>query len=155
MQSEDITAAVKIREEFIELVGRISQAEGLPKSAGRMMGLLIFDGGQVSFGDMAERLHISRGSVSSSSRVLEEFGLIRRTSKPGQRQDYFELEEDPYLNLLDRACVRAKKAKDLIEKSASQLDESPEIKGRVADFADFYRTMEHCISRTRLEITQT
>jgi len=65
--------------------------------------LLIFDGGQISFGDLAEILQISRGSVSSSSRMLEEFGLIRRTTKPGERQDFFELEDSPYVNLLDRA----------------------------------------------------
>jgi len=76
---EDTTTTDKTRLEFIELVGRIVQAEGLPRNAGRLLGLLIFDGGQISFGDLAEILQISRGSVSSSSRMLEEFGLIRRT----------------------------------------------------------------------------
>lgn len=152
MNTQDTISTDKTRAEFIELVGRITQAEGLPRNAGRMMGLLIFVGEAVSFAALAENLQISRGSVSSSSRLLEEFGLIRRTSKPGERQDYFELEDDPYLNLLDRAVVRARKAKEVLDRTAGQLKDTPDIQGRVTDFADFYRTMEHCVGRTRLEL---
>lgn len=155
MQLEDTTTTDKTRLEFIELVGRIVQAEGLPRNAGRLLGLLIFDGGQISFGDLAEILQISRGSVSSSSRMLEEFGLIRRTTKPGERQDFFELEDSPYVNLLDRAVVRARRAKEAVDKTAEQLSNCQDTHSRISDFADFYRTMEHCICRTRLEMKDT
>lgn len=154
MQTSLAPSTDKIREEFIELVGRIVQADGMPRNAGRIMGLLIFDGTQTSFGDLAESLQISRGSVSSSSRLLEEFGLIRRVSKPGERQDYFQLEEAPYLNLLDRAGVRQRKAREAIEKLASHLDEGSEVTDRVVEFAEFHASLEHCIGRARLEIKQ-
>jgi DNA-binding transcriptional regulator GbsR (MarR family) len=55
-----------IRSEFIEKTGLISQAEGLPRIAGRVFGLLIFDGDMVSFGDLATRLQVSRASISTS-----------------------------------------------------------------------------------------
>ncbi len=45
-----------IREDFIEKTGLITQAEGLPRIAGRVFGMLIFDGELVSFGDLATRL---------------------------------------------------------------------------------------------------
>ncbi len=155
MQTTDQQVAAHTRAEFIELVGLIVQAEGLPRNAGRLLGLLIFDGGRVSFAELAENLQISRGSVSSGSRLLEEFGLIKRVSKPGERQDYFELEEDPYVNLLNRACVRARKAKEAIEKTKAQLPDAPELSERIANFAEFYQTVEHCIGQARLDIKDT
>ena len=152
MQNQTASPADKTREEFIELVGRIVQAEGLPRNAGRLLGFLIFEGRASSFGELAERLQISRGSVSSGSRLLEEFGLIRRVSKPGERQDYFELEDDPYINLLDRARVRAQRAKEAVKKSAAQLDDQPDLNRRISDFADFYRQVEQCIGQARQDM---
>jgi len=111
MQLEDTTTTDKTRLEFIELVGRIVQAEGLPRNAGRLLGLLIFDGGQISFGDLAEILQISR--------------------------------------------VRARRAKEAVDKTAEQLSNCQDTHSRISDFADFYRTMEHCICRTRLEMKDT
>ena len=152
MQTEDLTTTDKTKAEFIELVGRIVQAEGLPRNAGRLMGLLIYEGVPISFGDLATQLQVSRGSVSSGSRLLEEFGLIRRVSKPGERQDYFQLEDDPYVNLLNRARVRAQRAKEAVQKTAAQLDDQPDLKHRISDFADFYRQVESCIGQARQEL---
>jgi len=157
MQTSDTSTACSgspddMRTEFIELVGRIVQAEGLPRNAGRILGFLIFDGGAVSFGDLAEQLQISRGSISSGSRLLEEFGLIRRVSKPGERQDYFELEDDPYINLLDRARARAQRAKEAVQKTAAHSSDAPDLSRRISDFANFYHQVESCIGQARQDM---
>ncbi|MDG1076042.1 MAG: ArsR family transcriptional regulator, partial [Planktotalea sp.] len=65
-----------VRTDFIEKTGLITQAEGLPRIAGRVFGLLIYDGDVVSFGDLATKLQVSRASISTSIRILEERGLV-------------------------------------------------------------------------------
>lgn len=143
-----------MRDEFIELLGQILQAEGLPRNAGRILGLLIYDGDQKSFGTLAETLKVSRGSISSSSRLLEEFGLIRRGSRPGERQDYFSLEDNPYGKLLERGRARAERAKTAIVNSMSGLPDRPDLEKRISDLTDFYRTLEACIDSARVELSK-
>ena len=59
----------QIREDFIERIGVMVQGEGFPRIAGRVLATLVFDGERASFGELAEGLGVSRGSISSSVRV--------------------------------------------------------------------------------------
>jgi DNA-binding transcriptional regulator GbsR (MarR family) len=135
----------KTREDFIETIGMIVQADGFPRISGRMFGLLVFDGGAHAFGDLAHALQVSRGSISSSARLLEEQGLIRRVSKPGQRQDYFEVAENPYQTLLKRFAQRAETSRERIAGFAQVVcAENPEICQRLQDYAQFFDTIRQC-----------
>ncbi|MEM9581208.1 MAG: MarR family transcriptional regulator, partial [Pseudomonadota bacterium] len=109
----------KTRADFIEKVGQIAQGEGLPKIAGRVFGLLMFDGAPVSFGRLAEELQVSRGSVSSSVRLLEDRGLIKRIGLAGERQDFFQMADQPYTGLLEGALKRIQRAEQEIEATVS------------------------------------
>jgi DNA-binding transcriptional regulator GbsR (MarR family) len=70
-------------EQFIERVGLIAQVDGLPRIAGRIMGLLVIYGGPFSFAEIAKRLQVSRGSISTNRRLLENLGVIERVARPG------------------------------------------------------------------------
>ena len=98
-----------VRERFIEQMGIIAQGDGVPRIAGRMMGLMIFDGRPYSFSELATELQVSRGSVSTNARILEQMGIIERTAVPGERQDYFQLADSPYEAVLSGALARARK----------------------------------------------
>ncbi len=78
-----------IRQQFVEKIGAVAQSEGMPRIAGRLFALLIFEGRWFSFGELADVLEVSRGSVSSNVRLLVNLGVIKRASRPGDRQDYF------------------------------------------------------------------
>lgn len=131
------------RERFIELIGLQTQNEGLTRNAGRIFGLLLFDGNAVAFGELAEQLQISRGGVSTSVRILEERGLIKRSNKLGDRQDYFQLADDPYTSILARTHQRKVDARKELETIAQQLPESAlDISRRLSDFVDFHRVIE-------------
>lgn len=73
----------EVRSEFIEKIGLQSQTDGFPRIAGRVLGLLVWDGEALAFSDLAEQLQVSRGSISTATRILEERRLIRRIAKPG------------------------------------------------------------------------
>ncbi|GHA58397.1 hypothetical protein GCM10008927_25020 [Amylibacter ulvae] len=131
-----------VRAEFIEKIGVSAQNEGLPRIAGRVLGTLIFDGKPASFSDLAESLLVSRGSISNSVRLLEERLLIKRVAKAGDRQDYFQLADNPYTSMLDGVVNRIARVKLEIDESLAQIpDDAGGPRARLAQYAGFYGAM--------------
>ncbi|MGB5865344.1 MAG: MarR family transcriptional regulator [Sulfitobacter sp.] len=135
-----------VRSEFIEKTGLISQAEGLPRIAGRVFGMLIFDGEMISFTDLATRLQVSRASISTSIRILEERGLVKRMSKPGERQDYFQLAPNPYATMLQGIQKRTQSTRDEIAQTIDKLPQDAEMAGRLTAYADFYASLDAAVA---------
>jgi DNA-binding transcriptional regulator GbsR (MarR family) len=137
------------RVDFIEKIGVIAQTEGLPRIAGRVLAMLLYDGERVSFGQLADALQVSRGSVSSSVRMLESQQLIKRVAKPGDRQDYFQVVDNAFANMVEAAATRVRRAASEIEDSLDQIP--PSEKGprkRVAEYAAYYRAMGEGLDTT-------
>lgn len=141
----DATVISTTRDEFIEKVGLITQAEGLPRIAGRVFGLLIFDGDVVSFADLATRLQVSRGSISSSIRLLKERGLVKRIAKPGDRQDYFQLAPSPYVSMLEGLQKRSRSTQDEIAQTIQALPAGTKAIERLQEYAAFYASTHAAI----------
>ncbi|MCL4676411.1 MAG: MarR family transcriptional regulator, partial [Pararhodobacter sp.] len=116
--------AAEARSEFIEKIGVIVQTEGLPRIAGRVLAMLLYDGERVSFGQLAEALQVSRGSISSSVRLLETQQLIKRVAEPGDRQDYFQIVPNAFPNLIEAALLRMRRAAADIEESLNDIPET-------------------------------
>ncbi len=135
-----------VRADFIEKSGLFSQAEGLPRIAGRVFGMLIFDGEMVSFGDLATRLQVSRASISTSIRLLEERGLVKRRAKPGQRGDFFQLATDPYATLLEGVHKRTRSTREEIVRTVAALPEDTGAVARLSEYADFYASLETAVA---------
>ncbi|MFT6073898.1 MAG: DNA-binding transcriptional regulator GbsR (MarR family) [Yoonia sp.] len=144
--SDDPPDVETVRIDFIEKTGLISQAEGLPRIAGRVFGMLIFDGKMVSFGDFAKRLQVSRASISTSIRILEERGLVKRITKPGERQDYFQLAPNPYATMLSGIQRRTQATMNEIAQTISNLPEQAEAAGRLKAYANFYSSMDAAVA---------
>lgn len=80
---------------FIEEVGVVFEQTGLPRMAGRLFGwLLIADPPHQSPAELAEVLQASKGSISTTVRLLQQSGFIERYVIPGSRHDYFRLPGD-------------------------------------------------------------
>lgn len=127
------------RVDFIEKMGMIAQRENLPRIAGRVLGVLIFDAQPISFGDLATVLDVSRGSISASVRLLEERGLIRRMGMHGKRGDYFIVAEDAHANMLRGVKTRAELAQREIGETLDMVPEAHvDIRERLSGFKDFY-----------------
>ena len=142
-----------VRSDFIEKSGLISQAEGLPRIAGRVFGLLIFDGEMVSFGALATRLQVSRASISSSIRLLEERGLIKRMTKPGERQDFFQLAPNPYATMLEGIQKRTQSTRDDIADTIASLPSDADAVERLKEYADFYASLDSAVAVALQELT--
>jgi DNA-binding transcriptional regulator GbsR (MarR family) len=132
----------EVREEFIEKVGLFLQSDGVPRIAGRVFGLFLFDGETRSFGDLVAELQVSKASISTATRILEDRRLIKRVGRPGQRQDFFQLIENPYPDMLKTLAAGLQKTRAEIDASLSEID--PQNTGaakRLAHYARFYGVM--------------
>ena len=80
---------------FVEEVGVVFEQTGLPRMTGRVFGwLLISDPPYQSSAELSEVLMASKGSISTTTRLLIQIGLIERFIIPGVRHDYFRLRQD-------------------------------------------------------------
>ncbi len=124
---------------FIEGFGLLMQQDGLPRIAGRMLALFIVEGGPFSFSELAERLKVSRGSISTNARLLRQIGYLERFARPGDRQDYYHLSEEPYIRLLDGYTDRLNRRLDLASTLESHLTSGrPDTLKRLKGMKTFY-----------------
>lgn len=132
---------------FIERLGLITQASGLPRIAGRLFALMVVQGGPLSFRELAEQLQVSRGSISTNTRLLEQLGVIERTSRPGDRQDYFQIRPRPYAQMIEVSLPRQKRSIEVVDEAIEDLGVEQGVQGRLKELRDFYQV--------NLEITET
>ncbi|MGE5223875.1 MAG: GbsR/MarR family transcriptional regulator [Omnitrophica WOR_2 bacterium] len=75
---------------FIEDIGLFFEQMGMPRMAGRILGvLLISEQPAQSISDLALKLKASKSSISIMARLLVEDGLIERVASPVPRRDYY------------------------------------------------------------------
>ena len=89
--------------DFVERAGVLMEEFGHPRIGGRIVGwLLICEPPYQSFNDLVEKLEVSKGSVSSMTRLLVERGVLERFTLPGDRQTYFRVCPSAWTRLLQR-----------------------------------------------------
>lgn len=134
---------VRDEDDFIEQAARIFGA-GMPPMAGRMWAYLaICEPPEQTAAMIAERLHASRGSVSGMARLLENIGLIRRTTKRADRREYFSIPPEALHRLGEMAVVRLRQTRELADAGLALIaDRPPEAQARLRDIRDFYGFFE-------------
>ena len=100
------TASVSKATQFAEEVGIAFEQTGLPRMAGRILGwLLISDSPHQSMEQLTSALKASKGSISTTTRLLIHHGLIERISLPGVRHDFFRLRSDTWQHMIGRGLT--------------------------------------------------
>ena len=111
---------------FIERMGLASETDGMPRIAGRILGYLIVYGGPVSFTELADILQVSRGSISTNARLLGSLGIIELVSFPGDRQNYYQLSDNPGEKIISAALARIKNTERILGSARKTIPESIE-----------------------------
>jgi DNA-binding transcriptional regulator GbsR (MarR family) len=87
--------------EFIERVGRWWESVSGSRSAGRILGwMMICEPPHRSSAQLVEDLHLSAGSVSTQTTILERIGFLERVTFPGDRVTYYRLPEGVWVELM-------------------------------------------------------
>jgi DNA-binding transcriptional regulator GbsR (MarR family) len=93
-----------IIQNFIEGLSQISQFWGFPKGMGAIFGMLYLAPRPLSLDDLVEQTGLTKGAVSTNVRALARLGLVHRSTRLGDRKDYYEAETDFYTSI--RAIIR-------------------------------------------------
>jgi len=78
--------------EIREIIVRIAQLLGYPKSLGEIYGLLYVSREPLAMDRIRERLHLSLGSASQGLKTLRGLRAVRTVYIPGERKDYYMAE---------------------------------------------------------------
>jgi DNA-binding transcriptional regulator GbsR (MarR family) len=80
-----------IRNDLIHVIGEKAEKFGFSRIAGQLEGLLLFANQPMSLDEMAERLEVSKGSVSTNIRLLERWKVVRKVYHRGARKNFYEI----------------------------------------------------------------
>ncbi len=117
----------------------MSQDRGEPRIAGRIFGLLLIEGQELSLQQISEQLGVSRASVSTNARLLAKKGIVRLTAHSGDRQDYYQLVDFPYEDILAGVAQQfAQHAQVIAAYVAPMRSDRPAAAERITELSRFY-----------------
>lgn len=96
---------------FVAAWGKMGSAWGISRTMAEVHALLYITGEALCTDDAMDRLSISRGNASMSLRALQDWGIIRRVHKRGDRKEYFEAESDVWT--MFRTIARERKKREI------------------------------------------
>lgn len=121
---------------FVEQMGLVAEADGLPRIAGRVFGHLLLAERPCSLDELAAALGVSKASVSTDARLLSERRLVERVSQPGDRRDYYQLAPDFFRRLLEYRIARWSALRDLAAAYRARTSKQPPAVARRLDHID-------------------
>ena len=124
---------------FVEAMGQFLGSSGMPRMAGRMWGwLLICDPPEQSAAQLADELQASRGAISGTARLLQTAGFIRRSTRRGDRREYFSAPPETFHALLVGAGQIYHQFHEITGQGVELLADRPaESRQRIEDVHDF------------------
>jgi DNA-binding transcriptional regulator GbsR (MarR family) len=141
--------------QFAEDLALWFEQAGMPRMAGRVLGwLLVCDPAAQTAEDLATALAASRGSISTSTRLLADTGLVERVAVPGHRRLHYRAVAD-WSSLLDAQQQRVRALRTLVEQGLEALAGAPpgrtERLEQVHGFARFWEDELAAVLRRRAE----
>jgi DNA-binding transcriptional regulator GbsR (MarR family) len=135
--------------DFVEEMGQFLANIGMTPMAGRMWGwLLICEPPDQTAAQISDALQASRGAISGTARMLENAGLVRRTTRRGDRREYFSAPAAALESMLANAGALYRQLREIAERGlAATVDRPPEARARREEFRDVLAVVEHEVPR--------
>lgn len=131
---------------FVETMGLALESDGLPRIAGRIFGLLLVSEEAHSLDDLAAELKVSKASVSTNARLLEDRGVLERVSRPADRRDYYQMPRDLFSHTMAQRVARWQRFHEAIGAARTSLPiRSPEVRERLEEYERAYAYMSRVI----------
>lgn len=129
---------------FIEDIGLFFEQMGLPRVAGRILGaLLISDPPAQSITDLAEKLKISKSSISIMARLLVEQGLVERVASPMPRRDYYRFKPGGWIRYMRQWLGLMTALHQIAERGLALMEAKPaELRERLQEAHDLFSYIE-------------
>ena len=124
---------------FVERAGCLCERDGLPRIAGRILGLLLVSPEPLALDAIAERLGVSRASVSTDARRLVEQGILERIGRPGDRKDYYQMAADSHVRSLEQRLATVRQFLGLLDEARRLPVADATVRDRLDETAGLYR----------------
>ena len=143
-----------VAQRFIEDFAVAIETSGMPRTAGRIVALLIMLDEGAGLEEIAERLKVSRAGVSTNTRLLESLGAIERYSAVGSRRTQYRVADFRYVRFTEAALARMRRIQAIARDARRQLPTSMlNAKRRLDDLDEYYdasiETAEAVLARLR------
>jgi DNA-binding transcriptional regulator GbsR (MarR family) len=129
---------------YVEEFGLFFEQFGLPRTAGRMLGwLLVCDPPHQMMDELTEVLQVSKSSISTTSRMLIQSGLVEKVSFPGERKDFYRISDDAWVQAWSARNNQTVAMRQLAKRGLDLLpDDSPKRRARLQTMHDLYEFLE-------------
>jgi DNA-binding transcriptional regulator GbsR (MarR family) len=134
--------------DFIERMGILWEADGFPRIAGRIFATALLSPEACSLDQFAERLGVSKASVSNDARMLEKMGFIQRVSRPGDRRDYYEITRDSTARSLATRLERLRVFEEAFTDALTLKIEHADVRARLLVHQAAYRAVVDALAST-------
>jgi HTH-type transcriptional regulator, glycine betaine synthesis regulator len=116
---------IAVSNSTIEGIGHLASFFGFSEVMGRLYGALLMSPEPLSLDELAERLEISKGSVSMNMRSIERWGMAKEVWMRGERRKFYVAESDMWKvirNILSgREMREVQRALQVLGESAEKL----------------------------------
>ena len=147
-QHDEGTALEAADEEFVERVARFFERDAAPRTSGRLLGLLLLAPAELSIDEIAERLRVSRASVSTNARQLEAWRVVERVSHMGDRRDFYRLAPGLERTLLRYRMERLQQVGELLASGTTVPAARDErVRGRLQALAGMHGCAAEALRR--------
>ena len=112
-----------VQDLFIRRWGEMGATWGINRTMAEIHALLFITAKPLCTDDVMERLNISRGNASMSLRALQDWGIIRRFHRRGERREYFESLSDIWEMFSIIAAERKRREMDPVLETIKQCQQ--------------------------------
>ncbi len=84
----------QLSRDFIKITSNIADAAGQDYLLGVIFGILFLQDKEIAMEELAKQCGYSLASVSQKIKIIEQFGIIKKSTRPGSRKIYLSMEKD-------------------------------------------------------------
>jgi DNA-binding transcriptional regulator GbsR (MarR family) len=143
----------KIKKDFTQGLSQISRFWGFPKGMGAIFAVIYLSPTPLSLDEIVQETGLTKGAISTEIRALARMGLVHRSSKLGDRKDYYEAETDFYAAIrsilkerqnseFDRAIRSVRETLEVMEENWVEEEEWQFVYERVKALQDFFDAID-------------
>jgi DNA-binding transcriptional regulator GbsR (MarR family) len=147
------TSLTKIKKDFTQGLSQISRFWGFPKGMGAIFAVLYLSPTPLSLDEIVRETGLTKGAISTEIRGLARMGLVHRSTRLGDRKDYYEAETDFYATIrsilkerqnseFDRAIRSVKETLEAMDENWVEDAEWQFVYERVQALQDFFDAID-------------
>lgn len=128
---------------FVDRFSAMLTEAGMSRMTSRVfVQLLVTDNGRLTAHELAERLHVSAGSISAAIRYLTRVELVDREHQPGSRRDSYRVRADVWYASTVRKDVLLGRWLPTLRAGIDALGADTPAGDRLAETHDFFEFVQ-------------